>query len=238
MTTTSNAAAEFSRRRLSPAQRIQHLLHAHPWLSPLLILVLTTIVFSALNGRYLAPNAQSLLLQQVAVVACLAIGQTLIILTAGIDLSVGSITILSMMTMASLAANSKVNGGLAILIGIAVAVGAGFLNGILVTKVNLPPFIVTLGTLSIFTTMVDHDAPLTFEGDLTDSMQLAALGRELAANDWAENPSMRRGSPLDRNTELLLPAPFDLGVITDSALEAQRMVEKARILAHESRNAG
>ena len=39
---------------------------------------------------------------------------------------------------------------------------------------------------------------------------LASRSRELAANDWAENPSMRRGSPLDRNTELLLPAPFDL----------------------------
>ena len=148
---TSAAAAEFARRRQSPVQRIQHLLHGHPWLSPLFLLVLTFVIFSILNPRFASPNAQSLLLQQVAVVACLAIGQTLVILTAGIDLSVGAVTILSMMVMATLAAENGMNGFLAILIGIALGVGAGFLNGILVTRVGLPPFIVTLGTLSIFT---------------------------------------------------------------------------------------
>ena len=148
---TSAAAAEFARRRQSPVQRIQHLLHGHPWLSPLFLLVLTFIVFSILNPRFASPNAQSLLFQQVAVVACLAIGQTLVILTAGIDLSVGAITILAMMVMATLAAENGVAGWLAIIIGIALAVAAGALNGLLVTRVGLPPFIVTLGTLSIFT---------------------------------------------------------------------------------------
>ena len=148
---TSAAAAEFARRRQSPVQRIQHLLHGHPWLSPLFLLVLTFIVFSILNPRFASPNAQSLLFQQVAVVACLAIGQTLVILTAGIDLSVGAITILAMMVMATLAAENGVAGWLAILIGIGLAVAAGALNGLLVTRVGLPPFIVTLGTLSIFT---------------------------------------------------------------------------------------
>ena len=148
---TSAAAAEFARRRQSPVQRIQHLLHGHPWLSPLFLLVVTFVMFSVLNPRFASPNAQSLLLQQVAVVACLAIGQTLVILTAGIDLSVGAVTILSMMVMATLAAENGMNGLLAILIGVALGVGAGFLNGILVTRVGLPPFIVTLGTLSIFT---------------------------------------------------------------------------------------
>ena len=148
---TSAAAAEFARRRQSPVQKIQHLLHGHPWLSPLFLLVLTFVIFSILNPRFASPNAQSLLFQQVAVVACLAIGQTLVILTAGIDLSVGAITILAMMVMATLAAENGVSGGLAIIIGIALAVAAGALNGLLVTRVGLPPFIVTLGTLSIFT---------------------------------------------------------------------------------------
>ena len=151
MSSTSAAAAEFARRRQSPVQKIQHLLHGHPWLSPLFLLVVTFVVFSILNPRFASPNAQSLLLQQVAVVACLAIGQTLVILTAGIDQSVGAVTILSMMVMATLAAENGVPGGLAILIGVALGVAAGFLNGILVTRVGLPPFIVTLGTLSIFT---------------------------------------------------------------------------------------
>ena len=91
------------------------------------------------------------------------------------------------------------------------------------------------GTLSLFTTVLDHASPAV-PGSSGSSADLASRARELAANDWAENPSMRRGSPLDRNTELLLPAPFDLSAITDAALEAQRMTEKARILAHEQRS--
>jgi fructose transport system permease protein len=148
---TSAAAAEFARRRQSPVQRLQSLLHAYPWLSPLILFIITIVVFSILNPRFAEPGGFSTLVQQTAIVAALGIGQTLIILTAGIDLSVGAVTILAMMIMASLAADGGMNGLLALLIGIAMAVAAGFLNGILVTRVNLPPFIVTLGTLSIFT---------------------------------------------------------------------------------------
>jgi fructose transport system permease protein len=148
---TSAAAAELARRRHSPLQRVQHLLHGYPWISPLVILVLTMVVFTIVNPRFSSPSALSLLIQQTAVIACLAIGQTLIILTAGIDLSVGAIVILSMMVMAKLAVENGVPAPLALLIGIALGVGAGALNGLLVTRVNLPPFIVTLGTLSIFT---------------------------------------------------------------------------------------
>jgi fructose transport system permease protein len=148
---TSAAAAEFARRRQSPVQRLQALLHSYPWLSPLILFIITFAAFSILNPRFAQPGGMSILIQQTAIVAALGIGQTLIILTAGIDLSVGAITILAMMIMASLAADGGMNGLLALLIGIALAVAAGFLNGILVTRVNLPPFIVTLGTLSIFT---------------------------------------------------------------------------------------
>jgi hypothetical protein len=55
----------------------------------------------------------------------------------------------------------------------------------------------------------------------------------LSANDWIENPPMRLGSPLDRNCELLLPAPFDLSVIADADLEKAAMAAKARIVAGE-----
>lgn len=88
------------------------------------------------------------------------------------------------------------------------------------------------GTLSLFTTVLDHASPAT-PGSGGASIDLAARARELAANDWAENPSMRRGSPLDRNTELLLPAPFDLATITDASLEAAQVRAKARLLVHE-----
>jgi metallophosphoesterase (TIGR03767 family) len=90
------------------------------------------------------------------------------------------------------------------------------------------------GTLSLFTTVLDHASPAV-PGTSGRSVDLASRAREFAANDWAENPTMRRGSPLDRNTELLLPSPFDLSMITDAALESQRMAEQARILVHEQR---
>ncbi|MEO8829875.1 ABC transporter permease [Lapillicoccus sp.] len=147
----SAAQAELSRLSHSPLQRIQHQLHRSPWLSPLVLLVVTIVVFAVVNPRFMQPNALSLLVQQTAVVAALALGQTLIILTAGIDLSVGAICVLSMMIMASLSAKNGVPGPLALLIGIGFGLLAGYLNGLLVTRLNLPPFIVTLGTLSIFT---------------------------------------------------------------------------------------
>ena len=155
MTTTTSqpatAAETFAAREHSPLQRVQHVLHSHPTISPALVLVASFIVFSALNSRFAQPTSLSLVFQQVAVVGALAVGQTLIILTAGIDLSVGAITILAMMVIAKISENNGAPAILALIIGIVLGTIAGALNGLLVTRVNLPPFIVTLGTLSIFT---------------------------------------------------------------------------------------
>jgi fructose transport system permease protein len=90
-------------------------------------------------------------LQQAAVVGSLAVGQTLIILTAGIDLSIGAVMVLATLVMAKLVSESGWNPVLALIIGGLVALAAGTINGLLVTRLRLPPFIVTLGTLSIFT---------------------------------------------------------------------------------------
>lgn len=147
----ATAAEQFALRRQSPVQRIQHVLHSHPSISPLLVLIVAFVAFTSINPRFAEPSTVSIILQQVAVVAALAIGQTLIILTAGIDLSVGAVSILAMLVMADLASHRGVPGWLALIIGIAVGVLAGLANGMLVTRLKLPPFIVTLGTLSIFT---------------------------------------------------------------------------------------
>lgn len=149
----NTAAEQFAKRRRSPAQRVQHLLHAYPAISPLLVLVVSFLVFTYLNPNFGTLRTQSLILQQVAVVGALAIGQTLIILTAGIDLSVGAIAILGMLVSAKLSADSGLPGPLAVLVGIAIGTLAGAVNGLLVTRLKLPPFIVTLGTLSVFTAM-------------------------------------------------------------------------------------
>jgi fructose transport system permease protein len=138
-------------RRQSPVQRIQHLLHSHPALSPLLVLIVSMIVFTIINPRFAQPATLSIIIQQTAIIAALAIGQTLIVLTAGIDLSVGAISILSMLVMSNLAANNGVPALLALILGVAFGTLCGLLNGLLVTRIGLPPFIATLGTLSIFT---------------------------------------------------------------------------------------
>jgi len=150
--TSYDAAEEFLDRR-TPAQRVQTTLHSYPWLSPAIVLVISVIVFGFLNSNFATPNNLSLITQQVAVVGALAIGQTLIILTAGIDLSCGAIMVFASMVMAKTAFDSGIPGWLAIILGLVVGALAGAANGLLVTKVRLPPFIVTLGTLNIFTAL-------------------------------------------------------------------------------------
>jgi fructose transport system permease protein len=97
-----------------------------------------------------APANLSLITQQVAVIGTLGVAQTIIILTAGIDLSVGAIMVFCSMVMGQTAATHGVPVWIALGLGLVVGLAAGSLNGILVTRLRLPPFIVTLGTLSIF----------------------------------------------------------------------------------------
>jgi fructose transport system permease protein len=131
-------------------QRIQNILHTRATLGPAVVLVLSVIIFAVVSDNFLQPGNISLIIQQVMVVGTLAIGQTLIILTAGIDLSVGAIMVLSSMVMAKLSAEAGVPGILALLLGFGVGLLCGLINGLLVTRIKLPPFIVTLGTLNIF----------------------------------------------------------------------------------------
>jgi fructose transport system permease protein len=137
-------------RPRSLSARIHDVLHSNATLGPLFVLLLTVVIFSITAGRFLEPGNLSLIVQQVMVVGTLGIAQTLIILTAGIDLSVGAIMVLSSIVMAKLSADSGVPGLPALLIGFCVGTACGLLNGLLVTRLRLPPFIVTLGTLNIF----------------------------------------------------------------------------------------
>lgn len=118
-------------------------------LGPVFALILACAYFTTQSDRFLTGPNLSLIIQQSMVVGVLAIGQTLIILTAGIDLSCGAIMALSGIVMTRFAVYNGINPYLAILCGIAVAVGFGLLNGLLITRFDLPPFIVTLGTLNI-----------------------------------------------------------------------------------------
>ena len=129
--------------------RIVELLRGVPILGSVLALILACIFFATQTDRFLAGSNFSLILQQVMVVGALAIGQTLVILTGGIDLSNGMIMALSSVLMTGLIANSGMNPYLAMLAGFAVCLAFGLLNGWLTTAIGLPPFIVTLGTFNI-----------------------------------------------------------------------------------------
>lgn len=122
-----------------------------PWgaLGPWLALAAACIFFATQSDRFLTGENLSLVVQQVMVVGVLAIGQTLIILTAGIDLSCGMVMALGSMVVTKLAVENGVHPGLAMVCGVAVTCLFGLLNGLLVTRAKLPSFIVTLGTMNI-----------------------------------------------------------------------------------------
>ena len=122
---------------------------ATPTVGPLIALLLTMAFFSLKTDRFLQAQNLSLVMQQVMVVGVLAIGQTLVILTAGIDLSCGTVMALGQIVMTKLAVESGVPALPALALGILTCIAFGLLNGALVAGVGLPAFIVTLGTFNI-----------------------------------------------------------------------------------------
>ena len=118
-------------------------------LGPFIALLGACLFFATQSDRFLTLQNFSLILQQVMVVGTIAIGQTLIILTAGIDLSCGMIMALGSIVMTKMGADFGLSAPVAIMLGIGVTTLFGLVNGLLVTKAKLPPFIVTLGMLNI-----------------------------------------------------------------------------------------
>jgi fructose transport system permease protein len=118
-------------------------------LGPLVALLVACLFFASQSPRFLMGENFSLIAQQVMVVGVLAIGQTLVILTAGIDLSCGMVMALGSIVMTLLATRGGLSPAMAIAAGMGVTTLAGIVNGLLVTRVKLPPFIVTLGTMNI-----------------------------------------------------------------------------------------
>ncbi|MEN9486237.1 ABC transporter permease [Sphaerotilus montanus] len=141
-------------------------------LGPAIALFLACAFFSFQHERFLTLQNFSLILQQVMVVATIAIGQTLIILTAGIDLSCGMVMALGSIVMTKLAADFGLSAPVAILCGVAVTTLFGLANGLLVTRVKLPPFIVTLGTLNIAFAITQLYSRAQTITDIPDGMNL------------------------------------------------------------------
>lgn len=149
------AVASFEEDRMSPLRRVQHFFHQYPTGIPAIILILSVTVFAIVTGgRFFSPLNLSLILTQVTLIALLGTAQTLVIITAGIDLSVGAIMVLSSIIMGKLSVDLGVPAPVALLLGMATGFACGLFNGILITKLRMPPFIVTLGSWSIFAALV------------------------------------------------------------------------------------
>lgn len=141
----------FEDERRSPIARLQRYLHTYPITVPLIVLVASALIFSLIVGkRFYQPYNLSLILQQVTIIGIIGIAQTLVILTAGIDLSVGAIMVLTSTIMGGIAVHAGVPAELALPLGLCLGLLCGSVNGLLVTAARLPPFIVTLGTWSVF----------------------------------------------------------------------------------------
>ena len=144
----SEKVAEFHEER-SALKTIQHWLHQTPSAVPLIVLIVALVIFGFLSPNFFKAVTLSTILQQIAIVGILGCAQTIVILTAGIDLSVGAIAVFSSVLMGQFTFRYGLPAELSIVLGLAFGTLMGGINGWLVAKMKLPPFIVTLGTWQI-----------------------------------------------------------------------------------------
>lgn len=112
-------------------------------------LVIFSVIIAMMNDRFLTGSNILNILRQTSINSIIAAGMTFVIITGGIDLSVGSTLALSGAVVAFLLA-SGMNPILAMAVALAVGAGIGVLNGLVIAKGKLQPFIVTLATMTVF----------------------------------------------------------------------------------------
>jgi fructose transport system permease protein len=145
------SVATFEVEHMTPLMKLRNFLQAYPVSVPIFVLIVSVLLFGiTTDGLIFRPGNLSTILKQVTPIGIVAIAQTIIILTAGIDLSIGAIMVLSTIVMGKLGVQMGLPEPLAIAIGLAAGGVMGYVNGVLVTRLRLPPFIVTLGTLYVF----------------------------------------------------------------------------------------
>ena len=146
-----DTVASFEEEGNHLSNQVRNWLHQTPAAVPLIVLVISTIVFGlVLGSKFFSPFALTLILQQVAIVGIVALAQSLVILTAGIDLSVGAIMVFSSVIMGQFTFRYGLPVEVSVFCGLFAGTLMGAINGVLVAVVRLPPFIVTLGTWQIF----------------------------------------------------------------------------------------
>ena len=118
-----------------------------------IVAILMGVVNSAAGGAFLNPRNLVTVLEQISYNCILGVGQTFVIITAGIDLSIGSLVALTGVVMAQVANHVSLSGALLVIVtlltGLAVGAAAGWVNALPVVKLNLPPFITTFALLEV-----------------------------------------------------------------------------------------
>ena len=146
---SDEGVADFETRK-GFLSHLQHALHVNPALVPLFVLLVSIAGFGILLGsKFFSPFALTLILQQVQIVGIVAAAQSLVILTAGIDLSVGAIMVLSSVVMGQFTFRYGLPVEVSIVLGLCTGMICGYINGWLIAVMKLPPFIVTLGMWQI-----------------------------------------------------------------------------------------
>ncbi|MGW1051143.1 ABC transporter permease/substrate-binding protein [Streptomyces sp. NPDC002521] len=133
-------------------------------------LIVLVIALSALSGDFLTTDNLLNIGVQAAVTAILAFGVTFVIVSAGIDLSVGSVAALSATVLAWSATQHGVPVAVAVLLGLGTGVVAGLVNGFLIAYGKLPPFIATLAMLSVgrgLALVISQGSPIAFPGSVS-----------------------------------------------------------------------
>ncbi|MBE3063868.1 MAG: hypothetical protein IMZ69_02475, partial [Spirochaetes bacterium] len=122
----------------------------HKDVSIVLLTAVLITIFSVANGQFLSQENLFVMLKTMPELGLIAIGMTMLIIAGEFDLSVGSTFALSPFIMAYLTEKAGIDPIIAFLVGIASGVAIGFLNGIITTKIGIPSFITTLGTMMAF----------------------------------------------------------------------------------------
>ncbi|GAA2256569.1 transporter [Streptomyces ruber] len=144
------------------ASGLRRLLLDNGALTALIVLV---IAMSALSGDFLTADNLLNIGVQAAVTAILAFGVTFVIVSAGIDLSVGSVAALSATVLAWSATSEGVPVWLAVILAVATGIACGLVNGVLISYGKLPPFIATLAMLSVgrgLSLVISQGSPIAF----------------------------------------------------------------------------
>ncbi len=148
-TRSEESVAEFEDHEKGLVGFVHEYLHKYPFLVPHIVMIVAVIIFGLINPNFYRVNTLSVILQQVGIVGILGIAQAIVIITAGIDLSVGAMLVFITVIMGQFTFRYGIPAEVSILIGLTAGAIMGYANGWMVARLRLPPFIVTLGTWQI-----------------------------------------------------------------------------------------